>query len=222
MGARPFHRRRRCCAARVGPLPIPRGVGRRLTELEPRPPPLAFAGQGNAILVARRCACSRTVTAQPAALRRRTRRSRARPRDAARLGEGATGRPGGAPRADGGRTFLVANLHCTSSRDARLADAELVRAAWFASAAQPRTSSCSPATSTSSATPRAAPAPATTGGSRAPGPGIDHILVTRRRRAACTCGRRAADVDGASSPIMRPSSWSSHELGGGARALYRC
>ena len=41
--------------------------------------------------------------------------------------------------ADGDRTFLVANLHCTSyAADRRLADAELLRAAWFAvSEAQP-------------------------------------------------------------------------------------
>ena len=35
--------------------------------------------------------------------------------------------------APGGRTYLVANMHCTSfAADERLADAELLRAAWFA------------------------------------------------------------------------------------------
>ena len=37
-----------------------------------------------------------------------------------------------------GRTYVVANLHCTSYPDPRLADAELLRAAWFtASLARP-------------------------------------------------------------------------------------
>jgi endonuclease/exonuclease/phosphatase family metal-dependent hydrolase len=30
-----------------------------------------------------------------------------------------------------GRTYVVGNLHCTSHPDPRLADAELLRAAWF-------------------------------------------------------------------------------------------
>ena len=35
-------------------------------------------------------------------------------------------------RAADGRSYLVANMHCTSSPDERLPDAELLRAAWFA------------------------------------------------------------------------------------------
>src|SRR5947208_15929067 len=36
------------------------------------------------------------------------------------------------PASADGRTYLVANTHCTSYPDPRLADAELLRAAWFA------------------------------------------------------------------------------------------
>jgi endonuclease/exonuclease/phosphatase family metal-dependent hydrolase len=80
----------------------------------------------------------------------------------------------------GGRTVLVANTHCTSyAADRRLAGAELLRAAWFAtSTAQPDDVvvlagdfNLEPA----EAALQRLQAPEW--GFSAPGPGIDHILV---------------------------------------------
>ncbi len=120
----------------IGPLPITASIGRALTNVHHGALRSAFAGQGNGIrLAARQELLSQgSLVLNP----RRFRDARARA-----LGLGALARLAWAHerrtvhtarfRAPDGRTFLVANLHCTSyAADRRLADAELLRAAWFA------------------------------------------------------------------------------------------
>jgi endonuclease/exonuclease/phosphatase family metal-dependent hydrolase len=126
---------------RIGPLPISAALGRRLTDLHHGILRSAFSGQGNGILVAPsvRVLSHRVLTLNP----RRFRDAQARALRlgaAARLAWAKERRIVQALRlAQGERSFLVANLHCTSyAADRRLADAELKRAAWFAvSEAQP-------------------------------------------------------------------------------------
>jgi len=121
---------------RIGPLPIPAELGRRLTDLNHGLLRSAFSGQGNAIQVSPRLRvlAHETLTLNP-------RRFRAAQSVAlelgpvARLGWAKERRIVQALRLaePGGRTFLVTNLHSTSyPADERLADAELLRAAWFA------------------------------------------------------------------------------------------
>jgi endonuclease/exonuclease/phosphatase family metal-dependent hydrolase len=166
----------------LGPLPSTAGVGRRLTGLQHGVLRSAFSGQGNAMLVAPR---HRVLAHDVLVLNPRGFRDR----EARQLGLGVVARLAWAKErriaqavrigASDGRTYLVANVHCTSFPDRRLAQAELLRAAWFA---------------TSTALPEdvvvlagdfnlAAPADAVrtlTGpdwGFSAAGPGIDHVLV---------------------------------------------
>ncbi|HLK46297.1 MAG TPA: endonuclease/exonuclease/phosphatase family protein, partial [Acidimicrobiales bacterium] len=119
----------------LGPLPSTREIGRRLTDLHHGVLRSAFSGQGNAITVSPRNSVldHAASTLNP----RRFRDAQAR-----RLGLGAVARLAWGRerrvvqavriRVGGGRTYLVANLHCTSYPDRRLAQAELLRAAWFA------------------------------------------------------------------------------------------
>lgn len=119
-----------------GPLPITRELGRRLTEPNAGLVRSAFSGQGNAMLVSPRL---RVLSHHVLTLNaRRFRQAQARA-----LGLGLIARLGWAKErrivqalrleAPGGRTFLVTNMHCTSfAADERLADAEVLRAAWFA------------------------------------------------------------------------------------------
>jgi endonuclease/exonuclease/phosphatase family metal-dependent hydrolase len=126
---------------RIGPLRVPAELGKRLTDLNHGVLRSAFSGQGNGILVAPslRVLAHKSIPLNP----RRFRDAQART-----LGLGAVARLAWVRErrivqalrlTDGDRTFLVANLHCTSyAADRRLADAELARAAWFAvSEAQP-------------------------------------------------------------------------------------
>ncbi len=127
---------------RVGPVPIGARLGHRLTKPNQGLFRSAFSGQGNAMIVgqALRVLSHSVLTLNP----RRFRDSRSR-----QLGLGVRARLVWAKERriaqalrlvdSGGRTFLVANLHCTSyARDQRIAEAELLRAAWFAvSEAQP-------------------------------------------------------------------------------------
>jgi endonuclease/exonuclease/phosphatase family metal-dependent hydrolase len=120
----------------IGPLPIPAELGRRLTEANHGLLRSAFSGQGNAIQVSPRLRvlAHETLTLNP----RRFRAAQSRALELgpiARLAWAKERRIVQALRveAPGGRTYLVANLHCTSyPADERLADAELLRAAWFA------------------------------------------------------------------------------------------
>jgi endonuclease/exonuclease/phosphatase family metal-dependent hydrolase len=120
----------------IGPLPITAELGRRLTEPNHGLLRSAFSGQGNAMQVSSRLRVLAHVT-----LTLNPRRFRAAQAHAlqlgpvARLGWGKERRIVQALRLEepGGRTLLIANMHCTSyPADERLADAELLRAAWFA------------------------------------------------------------------------------------------
>jgi endonuclease/exonuclease/phosphatase family metal-dependent hydrolase len=120
----------------LGPLPIPRRLGQALTALNHGLLRSAFSGQGNAMQIA-----SRLRVAEHRALTLNSRRFReAKAHDleldsVARLAWAKERRIVQAVRLTSteGRTYVVANMHCTSYPDPRLADAELLRAAWFAS-----------------------------------------------------------------------------------------
>jgi hypothetical protein len=181
----------------LGPLPITAGLGRRLTDLNHGLLRSAFAGQGDAMIISPRLRVlsHHVLTLNP----RRFRAAQAR---ALRLG--AVARLAWAKErrivqvlrlaAADGRTLVVANLHCTSfPADERLADAELLRAAWFA------VSTAAPgeivviagdfnarAARSRSLRDLARPEWGFTGA----GPGIDHILV---RGAAASAVRRWPD-----------------------------
>ncbi len=167
----------------LGPVPIPASLGRALTAPDPGFFRSAFAGQGNAIQLASRLRLlgRRTLTLNP----RRFRNARGR-----ELGLGARARIAWAKerrvaqavrvRTGDGRTLLVCNVHCTSSPDSRLPDAELLRAAWFASStAEPGDvvvlAGDFNVTLDDSPTLRALSG--AEWGFSAAGPGIDHILV---------------------------------------------
>ncbi len=81
--------------------------------------------------------------------------------------------------ADDGRTYTVANLHCTSFHDRRLAQAELLRAAWFATAtAQPEDVVVLAGDfNVTAASPALHELTSEEWGFSRPGPGIDHVLV---------------------------------------------
>ncbi|HET7127864.1 MAG TPA: endonuclease/exonuclease/phosphatase family protein [Gaiellaceae bacterium] len=176
----------------VGPFPSSASLGRRLTSLHPGLLRSAFSGQGNAIAVAPRL---RVLSHERETLNPRGFRSS----EARRLGLGVVGRNAWAKErrivqtvrlgADDGRTYLVANTHCTSLPDRRIAQAELLRAAAFA------TSTALPGDVVVLAgdfnlTAAAAVMQELTGpdwGFSAAGPGIDHVLV---RGAETTAARR--------------------------------
>ncbi len=182
---------------RVGPVRITARLGHRLTRPNQGLFRSAFSGQGNAMLVGPklRVLSHSVLTLNP----RRFRDTRAR-----LLGLGARARIAWARERRivqalrlgdrDGRTFVVANLHCTSyAADERLAEAELLRAAWFVvSEAQPEdvvvlAGDFNVAASRSS-TLRDLAGP--DWGFSEPGPGIDHILV---RGASVTPLRRWPD-----------------------------
>jgi endonuclease/exonuclease/phosphatase family metal-dependent hydrolase len=120
----------------IGPLLIPMELGRRVTKQHHGLLRSAFSGQGNAIQVSQRLRvlAHETLTLNP----RRFRAAQSRALELGpmtRLAWGKERRIVQALRVEepGGRTLLVANMHCTSyPADERLADAELLRAAWFA------------------------------------------------------------------------------------------
>ncbi|MDX6476519.1 MAG: hypothetical protein QOH95_2030, partial [Gaiellaceae bacterium] len=120
----------------LGPLPITAGLGRRLTAPNPGLLRSAFSGQGNAMVVSPRLRVLSHKTLTLNSRRFRNAQSRAlRLGPVARLGWAKERRVVQALRlaAPDGRTVLVTNMHCTSyPADERLADAELLRAAWFA------------------------------------------------------------------------------------------
>jgi endonuclease/exonuclease/phosphatase family metal-dependent hydrolase len=166
-----------------GPVPIPATVGHTLTNLNNGLFRSLFAGQGNAIQVSSRL---RVLEHRVLALNSsRFRRVQSRDLDlglVARLAWAKERRIVQAVRVAGeGRRFVVANLHCTSYRpDQRLAEAELLRAAWFAvSFARPEEvvvlSGDFNLTALTSQTLRELTGPEW--GFSAAGPGIDHILV---------------------------------------------
>lgn len=122
---------------RIGPVPIPARLGGALTALHPGLLRSAFAGQGNAILVRDgiRVVQRFLLTLNSRRFRRRTARE-LRLDAVARLAWAKERRVCQAVRirAEGDRSLLVANLHTTSSSDACLPAAELLRAAVFVDA----------------------------------------------------------------------------------------
>lgn len=184
----------------LGPLPSAAGLGRRLTSLHHGLLRSAFSGQGNAIAVAPRL---RVLAHEHLELNPR----RFRAAEARRLGLGIVARNAWAKErrivqtvrlgADDGRTYLVANTHCTSLPDRRIAQAELLRAAAFATA-QALPEDVVVLAGDFNLTAAATAMRELTGpewGFSAAGPGIDHVLVkgadtseprrwpTERRRA---------------------------------------
>src|SRR6476469_1622421 len=116
----------------LGPIPIPRELGRILTETNNGLLRSAFTGQGNAIRLstALHVLAHWKLTLNSRRFRETTGRELGLD-PIERLAWGKERRIVQAVRfrADDGRGYLVANMHCTSSRDARLPDAELLRAA---------------------------------------------------------------------------------------------
>lgn len=167
-----------------GPVPITAGIGRRLTEPNHGLFRSAFSGQGNGILVALR---HRVLAHDVLTLNSR----RFRAKQAAALNLGALARLAWAKErrivqslrveSPGGRTFLLTNMHCTSyPADDRLADAELLRAAWFAMSKAAPGDVVLLAGDFNVRAARSRTLADLTGrewGFSAPGPGIDHILV---------------------------------------------
>jgi endonuclease/exonuclease/phosphatase family metal-dependent hydrolase len=120
----------------IGPIPITAELGFRLTRVHYGLIRSAFSGQGDAITVSPRLRVlgHKTLTLNTRRFRQAQSAAFGLPMRA-RLAWANERRIVQALRvADAeGRTYLVANLHATSYRsDDRLADAELLRAAWFA------------------------------------------------------------------------------------------
>lgn len=168
----------------LGPVPIPAGLGRRLTELNHGLIRSAFAGQGNAMQVSPRLRVLAHETLTLNSRRFRSAQSRAlRLGPVARLGWGKERRivQGLRLLEPGGRTLFVTNMHCTSyPADERLADAELLRAAWFAVSKAAPEDVVVLAGDFNVRAARSRTLVDLTGpewGFSEPGPGIDHILV---------------------------------------------
>lgn len=166
---------------RLGPLPSTARVGKALTDLHHGMLRSAFSGQGIAVLVSprHRVLAHEHLTLNP----RRFRDAQAR-----RLGLGAVARLAWAKErrvvqalriAADGQTYLVANLHCTSFPDRRLAQAELLRAAWFATstALSDDVVVLAGDFNLTAAAPAVRELTSGSWGFSAAGPGIDHVLV---------------------------------------------
>jgi len=122
---------------RLGPVPLPAGLGRRLTDLHHGLLRSAFSGQGNAILLRPPLGLleRRVLVLNPGSFRREQARE-LRLDWIARLAWAKERRICQAVRVavEPGRTAVVANLHASATSDPRIPDAELLRAARFASA----------------------------------------------------------------------------------------
>ena len=167
-----------------GPLPITAEIGRRLTEPNHGRLRSAFAGQGNAVHVSPRFRVLSHHVLTLNSRRFRAAQSRAlRLGLVARLGWGKERRVVHAVRlrAPDGRTLLVSNMHCTSfPADERLADAEVLRAAWFAVSTAAPEDVVVLAGDFNARAARSRSLSDLTGpewGFSVPGTGIDHILV---------------------------------------------
>jgi endonuclease/exonuclease/phosphatase family metal-dependent hydrolase len=167
---------------RVGPVPVTASLGGRLTDIHHGVLRSAFSGQGNGMLLGPRLRvlAHARLALNPLRFRERCARELRLPMGT-RLAWAKERRIVQTVRvanADG-RTFLVANMHCTSNDDLRLPEAELLRAAWFA------TSEAKPGDvvvlagdfNVTSAAPALARLTSADWGFSPPGPGIDHILV---------------------------------------------
>jgi len=168
----------------LGPLWITRRLGRALTEPNHGLLRSAFSGQGNAMIIGGtlRILEHRVLTLNT----RRFRDAQARAMDlspVARLAWAKERRIVQAVRLDdgSGTTYLLANTHCTSyPPDERLPDAELLRAAWFASSLARPEDVVILAGDFNVRAERSRTLRDLTGpewGFSRPGPGIDHVLV---------------------------------------------
>lgn len=121
----------------IGPLPSTAAIGRRLTAIDPPRFRGAFAGQANAILLA---PSLRALDRESVVLNARSfRRSQARWLGLPLVDElywAKERRVCQAVRVSltDGRRAAIANLHATGSKDKRIPDAEVLRAATFADA----------------------------------------------------------------------------------------
>jgi endonuclease/exonuclease/phosphatase family metal-dependent hydrolase len=168
----------------VGPVPVTRGLGRLLTEPDHGRIRSAFSGQGVAVqLAVGYRVLDRGVLVLNSRRFRRAEAQGLRLHAIARLAWAKERRVVQILRCEGsdGRTYLIANLHCTSyPPDDRLADAEVLRAAWFAVSCARHEDVVVLAGDFNVAATRSASLRDLTGtdwGFSAPGPGIDHILV---------------------------------------------
>jgi endonuclease/exonuclease/phosphatase family metal-dependent hydrolase len=113
----------------IGPLPATADLGRRLTDLHPGFFRSGFEGQANAILVRRPILARHVVTLNPLGFRVRAARGLGLSL-VSFLAWAKERRQCIAVRLEGGA--LVANLHATNARDARIPDVEIERAARWA------------------------------------------------------------------------------------------
>jgi endonuclease/exonuclease/phosphatase family metal-dependent hydrolase len=167
----------------IGPLPSTAGLGRRLTGLDPARFRGAFAGQANAILLARRL---RVLERDSIVLNARAfRRAQARWVGLPIVDElywAKERRVCHAVRValPDGRIASIANLHATGSRDKRIPDAEAMRAATFADAIAGPGDVCVLAGDFNITAERSLTLGEITGpdwGFSEPAEGIDHVLV---------------------------------------------
>ncbi|MDX6414545.1 MAG: hypothetical protein QOH23_1955 [Gaiellaceae bacterium] len=117
----------------IGPLPSTAGLGRALTELNHGLLRSAFAGQANAILLGPELAAGEARHATLNSLRyRRAQARRSHLGLLPRLAWGKERRVCEVVRVRReNETLIVANMHLTGSKDKRIPDAELLRAAVF-------------------------------------------------------------------------------------------
>jgi exonuclease III len=181
----------------LGPIPITRELGRVLTATHNGLFRSAFTGQGNGIRLSPRLHVlghwALTLNS------RRFRDAKARELGLGRIDRLAWRKErrivqAVRVRTDDGRSYLVTNMHCSSSRDERLPDAELLRAAWFATSHARPEDVVVLAGDFNVRPERSETLDALAGsewGFSAPGPGIDHILV---RGAPCSPVRRWDDA----------------------------
>ena len=115
----------------IGPIPSTVGLGRAITDLNPGLLRSGFEGQANAILVVPglRILSRHVLTLNPLQFRLREGRRLALP-VVSLLAWGKERRQCQAVRLEGG--LVVANLHATKARNPRIPDAEIVRAADWA------------------------------------------------------------------------------------------
>ena len=158
----------------IGPLPSTPEIGRRITDLHPGLLRSGFEGQGNAILVtpARRIVARHVLTLNPFRFRMREGR-RLDLSVTAQLAWAKERRVCVAVRLDGG--LVAANLHATNARNPRIPDAELARAAAWATTLA-GDAPCILAGDLNVDVARSVVI-GRLGGFSAPGPGIDHVLV---------------------------------------------
>jgi endonuclease/exonuclease/phosphatase family metal-dependent hydrolase len=167
----------------IGPVPSTAQVGRRLTSLDPARFRGAFAGQANAILLAPRL---RALDRDSIVLNTRGfRRAQARWVGLPLVDElywAKERRVCQAVRAalPDGRVASIANFHATGSKDKRIPDAEVMRAATFADALAGPGEVCVLVGDFNVTTERSLTLAEITGsewGFSAPADGIDHVLV---------------------------------------------